>query len=45
MIMRGGSMTKAEYDLMAIMYFAYGTHHSLSKIDGNKFQPTRHPTQ
>ena len=28
MIMRGSSMPKAEYDLMAIMYFAYGTHHN-----------------
>ena len=27
MVMRGSSMPKAEYDLMAIMYSAYGIHH------------------
>ena len=45
MIMGGGSMPKADYDLMAIMYSAYGIHHILCNIDGNRFQPTRHPIQ
>ena len=38
-------MPKADYDLMAIMHLAYGIHHILCNIDGNIFQPTRHPTK
>ena len=34
--MGGSSMPKADYDLMVIMYSAYGTHHRLCNIDGNK---------
>ena len=40
--MGGSSMPKADY--MAIKYSAYGIHHILCNIDGNRFQPTRHPT-
>ena len=29
MVMGGSSMPKADYDLMAIMYSAYGIHHIL----------------
>ena len=36
MIMGGSSMPKADYDFMAIMYSAYGTHHRLCNVDGNK---------
>ena len=43
--MGGSSMPKADYDLMAIMYSAYGIHHILCNIDGNRFQPTRYPTR
>ena len=39
--MGGSSMPKADYDLMAIMYSAYGIHHILCNIDGNRFQLTR----
>ena len=35
-------MPEAEYDLKAIMSAAYGTHHRLRHINGNRFQPTWH---
>ena len=36
-------MPKTEYDLRAIMYTAFGTHHILCSISGNKNQLTRYP--
>ena len=39
--MRGSSMPKAEDDFKAIMYPAYGMHHILRTITGNKIQPTQ----
>ena len=39
-IMRGSGMPKIEYDLKAVMYPAYGTHHRLRSIKENKTQLT-----
>ena len=43
--MRGSIMHKVERDLRAIMYPAYGTHHSLRIIRGNKIQLTKNPSE
>ena len=36
-------MSDAEYDIKAIMYPAYGTHHRLRNISGNKIPLTQEP--
>ena len=45
MILKGSSMPKAEHDLRAIMYPAYGTHHRLRTIRGNKIQLTQNRSE
>ena len=45
MIMRGSNIHKAEHDLKAIMYPAYGTHDRLRIIGGNKIQTTQDPSE
>ena len=35
MIMEGSNMSKAEYDLKALMYSAYDKPHKLCNISGN----------
>ena len=38
-------MHKTEHDLKAIMHHAYGTHHRVRSIKGNKIQLNQNPSE